>query len=183
MSIIDSFAASFDSIQVAPGRAIMLAAEAEPTDTPGFSLLDDSGGRFSIDRDTGVISVLDRELLATERHARHDVRVRVVEAAGASYELRLTLRMTGPVPQVLGFEENDALAAMARDLVEPAGEMSLAPPQPQHWPRLVADAAEAAPFGALRPAAPTSPLDSGEAAFVASAAALTPAAPNATWVI
>jgi hypothetical protein len=118
---LDPFALSFDSIEIDPTRAptkqsieralaicgprdeVLTATAAAPDlEAPGFFLRDDAGGRFTIDRDMGVISLRDDALLVRERGAVYPVRLRVVEASGASYELDLKLRLTGRVPQVLG---------------------------------------------------------------------------------
>ncbi|MGE0595592.1 MAG: hypothetical protein AB7P07_04475 [Hyphomonadaceae bacterium] len=197
----DSFSQVFDSIAVEPRQRDLsaFAAPAMRDDAPGFSLLDDAGGRFAIDRTTGIITLLDGELLTTEANVMHGVHVRVVEPSGSTYELKFRLRMTGLIPQIAGAEEFDALANLAH-----APHTDLAPPPriavtptpteiedlpaepatsaPSLWPHLAALEAETAPYGLLRYNAEAG-LDTGEAALSLSDAALAPAPAGAHWII
>ena len=187
MSTPESFSAVFDAIDVAPRSFTPPAPAEEQEETPGFSLLDDAGGRFAIDRATGIITVLDRELLITESGARHGVHVRVVEPSGASYELRLTLRITGLVPQIFGSNENEALAAMARDLATlieaPPASEPVPTPTPRFWPRLAALNEEAARFGALVAGAALPAIEACESLLRLTDAPPTPSSPSAAWAI
>ena len=131
----DPFALNFDSIEVDPARApskdaidnalAACAPESPPAGGARFSLIDDGGGRFVVDREFGVVSLKDESLLARELGAVHPVRLRVVEASGASYELDLKLRLTGRVPQVVGAEDFAAIAGV------PATPQQPAPPAPR----------------------------------------------------
>lgn len=182
----DPFALQFDSIEIDPTRAPARAAieramasvgpTAAPT-APGFYLLDDCGGRFSVDRDMGVVTLLDDALITTERNAVHDVRLKVIEPSGASYELDLKLRITGHVPQMVGAEDIDFLGTTAPveiappHIAAPRRVVAIAP-EPTA-PRLtwtgysvathaggkVSLASETAPYGAVldRPPLPTAP--------------------------
>lgn len=158
MSSSDPFSARFDSIEIDPARApsqaaldhafslVAPAAAAPDFATPGFYLIDDAGGRFSVDRDFGVITLRDEAILARELGAVHAVRLKVVEQSGASYEMDMQLRITGRVPQMVGAEDLAALAGVA-----PAPAVA-APPTPQPpattWSRYaVAADARAAPLG------------------------------------
>ena len=115
------FEDAFDRIEVdpstAPSRAAIESAFAicAPPDTkdPGFYLLDDAGGRFVIDRDFGVISLKDEALLAREQGQIHTAHLKVVEPSGAVYDLQLRLKLTGLVPQVLGYEHDAAVLSGA----------------------------------------------------------------------
>lgn len=137
ISSSDPFAQTFDSIRL--DRSVPLPSEleagpdtllpafgAEPTAGPspllfdaqemtaaGFYLLDDAGGRFTIDRETGIVTLAQDQLMALEAGAIHPVHIKVIEHSGAEYELRFRLRMTGRIPQIAGAEENDALANLA----------------------------------------------------------------------
>jgi len=134
----DPFSARFDAIEIDPARAPSHAAldhalafaaptaAAPDTASAGFYLIDDAGGRFSVDREFGVVSLKDESLLGRERGAVYPVKLRVIEASGASYELDLQLRLTGHVPQVVGAEEFGAIAA----LTTPISDMP-APPAPR----------------------------------------------------
>src|SRR5690606_20448837 len=110
---LDPFAQRFDSIEVSDARAkaafeqavAIAAPRATDFAKPGFYLMKDAGGRFIVDRDMGVVSLADASLLERERGAWHQVRLKVVEASGESYELNMTLRVTGMVPQMVGPDE------------------------------------------------------------------------------
>lgn len=78
---------------------------------PRFTLLDDADGRFVVDAELGVISLADESVLAREAGAVHTAKLRVVEHSGASYELELKLKLTGPVPQVA--DADDFLLSVA----------------------------------------------------------------------
>jgi hypothetical protein len=120
----DPFSARFDAIEIDPARAPSHAAIdhalsfAAPTAAApdlanaGFYLIDDAGGRFTVDRDFGVVSLKDESLLTRERNTVYAVKLRVVESSGSSYDLDLQLRLTGHVPQVVGAEEFGAIAAL-----------------------------------------------------------------------
>ncbi|MFZ2030373.1 MAG: hypothetical protein WAU68_08715 [Vitreimonas sp.] len=134
----DPFSESFDSIEIDPARkpsieaidhALAICAPADGLDAPGFYLLDDAGGRFVIDRDWGVISLRDESVLEQSRGATHVARLRVIEQSGETYELDLTLRLTGMVPQLI--TEDGAIEQDADD--------ADLPPIPRiHWTRYVA---------------------------------------------
>lgn len=140
----DPFSERFDSIEVDPASAPSAAAiehalamcATEDLDTPGFSLLDDAGGRFVVDRDMGVISLANEGLLSTERNSVHDVRLRVVEPSGATYVQNMQLRITGRVPQMLGAEEFGFLVDLAG-----GGDLNASPaPLPPRPPTPIAPA-------------------------------------------
>jgi len=121
-------------------------------DAPGFSLADDADGRFVIDRETGVISVFNDDLVARERHAIHGVRMRVVERDGGAYEFSLRLKITGSVPQTVGdsvFSETPAPQAAPPMAV--AAEPAKRPFSARAWSLYAA--AHAAP-GLIREPAP-----------------------------
>ena len=175
----DPFALSFDSIAIEPKRhadAETMAAfaahttdEAPPApkpaaDGPGFYLIDDANGRFTIDKGMGIVSLQHEHLLSIEAGAIHPVRIKVIEMSGANYEMTLRLRMTGRVPQIVGGEDNDMLAGLAseplRDLLTPqekAIQAEVAPePRSLPWQRYSAFSmlpgkqalyGETAPFG------------------------------------
>ncbi len=122
ISSLDPFALSFDSIKVEPkasnfgapasAAASPFALTGDELSDPGFYLLDDAGGRFTIDRDTGIVTLTHDHVLELESGAIHPVKIKVVEQSGVSYELNFRLRVTGRVPQVAGSHENEALLAL-----------------------------------------------------------------------
>ena len=175
----DPFALNFDSIPIEPRRCLdpvggEFSPESPPgpapaaltSQGPGFYLVDDCNGRFSIDRETGIVSLRHEHLLSIEAGAIHPVHIHVVEKSGARYDLEFRLRMTGRVPQIVGAEENDALAGLTalplRDLLAPEQKMPqrVAAPEPAPLPWVQFSAAgmllgkrplygETAPFGSL----------------------------------
>jgi hypothetical protein len=131
----DPFALNFDAIEIDPARTpareaiesamslaapvddlLPISAAAPDFPSPGFYLLEDADGRFVVDREMGVVSLADDSLLERERGAVHGVRMRVVEQSGASYELDMQLRITGPVPQMVGAEEFALLAGLTQEI-------------------------------------------------------------------
>lgn len=161
----DPFSQAFDSIEIdrarAPSpeaieRALSFFASQATTNAPGFHLIDDAGGRFSVDRETGVITLKDEHLLERERHSVHIAKLRVVEPSGSVYELELQLRLTGRVPQVVGMEDLlDAPTPSAPRIAWPrfAAVAGLYTPSPLRG--------EDAPFGAML----TTPMPSVDAGF------------------
>lgn len=139
----DPFSASFDAIEVDPAQAraafdhaLSIAAPtaaAPEIGAPGFYLIDDAGGRFSVDRDMGVVSVKDEAVLAREHGAVHTVKLRVVHASGEAFEQELQLRVTGMVPHMVGAED---MFAIGRELAPPPAPVVAAPQRPiaiAHW--------------------------------------------------
>lgn len=111
---------------------------------PGFYLLDDASGRFVVDRETGVVSVASDDMLARERGVVHPIRLRVIEASGAKYELDMQLRVTGRVPQMVGAEEFAALAGLTDETILTATRVPVLTTQPDLAPEAVAIAPVAA---------------------------------------
>jgi hypothetical protein len=160
MSSPDPFSARFDAIDVDPARkpsaeaidsALSLCAPAG-----GFELLDDAGGRFAVDPQLGVISVVSDAILTRDAGQTHTVRLRTTEASGACYDLDIPLKITGRVPQMLGVEDFGALASLAAD-VAPAPVVKVELP-PTPFTRYAAMqgmgvssplGSERAPYGAL----------------------------------
>ncbi|MFT3728652.1 MAG: hypothetical protein QM759_12580 [Terricaulis sp.] len=83
----------------------MSNAVATDLQKPGFYLLNDAGGRFVVDPDTGVVMLSDEGILDTERGMVHCAQLRVIEPSGYTYTLDLELRLTGRVPQMAGSED------------------------------------------------------------------------------
>lgn len=175
ITVLDAFAISFDSIELNAARApraaaiehaIAIAAPPAPTE-PGFYLRDDAGGRFQVDRDTGVISIADPALLEREANAVHRARLLVVERSGQSYELDMSLRLTGAVPQLVSAEDQDfadfvPAKPRRRIALTAAPDQRASTPTPS-WSSFAAARAssgpaplgdENAPFGALIAAPP-----------------------------
>lgn len=165
----DPFALSFDSIDIDPARApardaIERAMESvgprfssPPPEAPGFSLTDDAGGRFVVDREFGVISLAGEYVLTSDAGAVHTVRLRVVEPSGAAYELDMRLRVTGMIPRMLDGEEIDFLAGLpALDEAAPMQPAAAAPAAAADvaWNTY---AAFAAPAGAPQPVSGAAP--------------------------
>jgi|CXWL01.1.fsa_nt_gi hypothetical protein len=203
MSMSDDFASRFDSIAVEKAPAFAGAPAAEVIEGPGFSLLDDAGGRFGIERDTGIISVVHDETLATDIGATFSVTLRCVEFSGLSYEQQLRLKVTGRVPQIVGNDADEALSRLAQGPLdaEPVApvrrvRMSFGEPAAQaapvvrsNWSQFAAFHAHAArqplnedgAFGALLGA--TLPSVTVDAALALDTPPPAPAPAHLTWTI
>jgi len=148
----DPFAAAFDSIEIDAARAPSAAAfddalSLAAQEGPGFYLIDDAGGRFVIDREFGVVSLRDEGILMLERDTVQVARIKVIESSGSSYEMDLTLRLTGRVPQVVGAED----FALGGDV---AGDLGAAHIEPAQIERAPAETASAPQQQAPRPTVP-----------------------------
>ena len=149
-----------------------------PNAKHGFFLIDDCGGRFVIDRESGIVALASQDVLAREPGAVRHVGIRVVERSGASYEMTIALKITGKVPQVSGAEALDVFAP------EPFTETHVA------WERFAPAQASLAARGPLRqpPAAfgavlsPAPPARApADLAFAAFAATTPPPASERGW--
>ncbi|GAM97454.1 hypothetical protein U91I_01080 [alpha proteobacterium U9-1i] len=113
MSTSDDFASRFDSIPVEKAQAFVDAPAGDDPLAAGFTLLDDAGGRFAIERETGIITVPHDETLTADAGRAFDVTLRCVEFSGLTYTQTLRLCVTGRVPQIVGDAVNDALSRLA----------------------------------------------------------------------
>jgi hypothetical protein len=123
-STFDEFSRSFDSIPVDKAKPMALpeaplafgeaTGEFDDVNGPGYTLLDDAGGRFVIERDTGVISLVHGDLLATDAGLVFPVKFRCVEFSGISYDMELRLKINGRVPQIVGDDGDFGLTSMAQ---------------------------------------------------------------------
>ncbi|MGE0827883.1 MAG: hypothetical protein AB7O04_00840 [Hyphomonadaceae bacterium] len=126
----------------------------------GHLLLDDAGGRFTIDPASGIVSLKDASARRHELGHIHSVRVRSVGPDGAAYDSTFHLRIAEPLPEVvlpngadpLGLE-HDPFAAFAAEPLSAAllssefgAPMRLAPPP---MPALKAWSEIAAALGAV----------------------------------
>jgi len=89
-------------------------------DSHTFALTSDAGGRFTIDPDTGEITVADGSLLNYEAATSHTVTVRVTDAAGATYDETFTINLTevneGPTTRDLSLTAEDGAPVTTSDL-------------------------------------------------------------------
>ena len=67
------------------------STDLDGTDTVSFSLVDDAGGRFRIDPQTGIVSVLDPTLLDYEASPSHVVTVRAESSDGSTSDGAFTI--------------------------------------------------------------------------------------------
>lgn len=136
---------------------------------PGFKLLDDADGRFVVDRLMGVVSLARATLLETERDTVHEIRLHVIEASGAAYEMTLKLRITGMVPSMVGAEDVDFSGAQSSQAHMQMLETCETPAPQIGWTS----------YSAARCEVDKAPLDIEDAPFAAALAPLpTPAAPG-----
>jgi len=98
-----------------------------------YSLLEDAGGRFAIDGNTGTITVLDGSQLDHEISTSHQITVEVLDAAGLSHNENFNVSVVGvnEAPLLGGLElttieytENDSPVFISSNLVivEPDNE-------------------------------------------------------------
>ncbi len=59
-----------------------------------YALIDNAGGRFAIDANTGVITVADGTLLDFEAATSHGISVRVTDQGGLSFDRNFTIAVT-----------------------------------------------------------------------------------------
>ena len=59
-----------------------------------YALIDNAGGRFAIDANTGVITVADGTLLDFETATSHGISVRVTDQGGLSFDKNFTIAVT-----------------------------------------------------------------------------------------
>ena len=112
MSTSEDFASRFDSISVERAVAFTDAPEGDDPLAPGYTLLDDANGRFAIERETGIVSVLRDDTLASDAGRTFAITLRCVERSGMTYTQTLQLRVTGRIPQIVGDSANDALSTL-----------------------------------------------------------------------
>ncbi|MEP4681788.1 MAG: LamG-like jellyroll fold domain-containing protein [Rhodopirellula bahusiensis] len=63
-------------------------------DTATFTLTDDANGRFSIDPNTGEVTVADSSQLDNETDTTHNITVRVTDTAGSTYDETFVVTIT-----------------------------------------------------------------------------------------
>ncbi|MFI4892488.1 MAG: cadherin domain-containing protein, partial [Phycisphaerales bacterium JB058] len=74
--------------------ATMSVADPDAGDSHTFELVGDADGRFTIDPDTGVVTVADGAKLDHESVGEHEVVVRVTDAEGATYDETLSITVS-----------------------------------------------------------------------------------------
>jgi hypothetical protein len=85
------------------GHSLLADGELPAIDPPlaAHVLIDDAGGRFAIDPETGVISLADPGLARSEFGRVHRVRVRSLDLVGGAYEATFHLRVASPLPEAV----------------------------------------------------------------------------------
>ncbi len=68
--------------------------DADAGDTKSYTFTNNAGGRFAINRTTGVITVANGTLLNYEAATSHDVTVRVTDRSGLTYDETFTIAVT-----------------------------------------------------------------------------------------
>jgi Ca2+-binding RTX toxin-like protein len=89
------------SESVANGTAVGLtglATDADATDTVTYSLTDNAGGRFTIDTNTGIVTVADTSLLDYETATSHTVTVQATSTDGSTSTETFTINLTDDRP-------------------------------------------------------------------------------------
>ncbi len=67
--------------------------DADTSDTHTFSLVDNAGGRFAIDTNTGVVTVANTTLLDYETSTSHNITIRVTDSANNTYDEVMTINV------------------------------------------------------------------------------------------
>lgn len=153
-----------------------------PAGEDAYALLDDAGGRFRIDPQSGIVRLADALLLREEYGRIHEVRLR----APGGYEARFHLRIAAPLPEVVD-ADGEALLAGLDALAEPADAPAY------DWSAIAAALGALrsrtapsphAPFGAaLAPPPETLAASDGAPAPLSLDEALpSPAAEHAIWI-
>ena len=70
------------------------ASDADSTDTVSYSLTDDANGRFTIDANTGVVTVADANQLDYESATSHDIEVTATSSDGSTSTQTYTINLT-----------------------------------------------------------------------------------------
>jgi VCBS repeat-containing protein len=85
------------------------ASDLNPHDALTFALSDDADGRFTIDPETGVISVADGTLLDHESAAQHDIEVEVTDTDGLSTTRTFTIAVAdvNEAPGIAGLDSGE----------------------------------------------------------------------------
>jgi VCBS repeat-containing protein len=85
----------------ANGTAVGLTAVAldpDAADTVTYSLIDDAGGRFAIDPNTGVITIADTSLLDSSVNPSHAVTIQATSSDGSTSAETFTINVTNGAP-------------------------------------------------------------------------------------
>ena len=121
LDLQQSVAEGAGSTGFAVGFAI--ATDANLGDLPTFSLTDDAGGAFTIDSESGLVSVLDGSLLDFESGGSVSITVRATDPGGLSDEQTYILTitdvnepLTNITPLAASIAENAAAATVVADL-------------------------------------------------------------------
>ncbi len=70
------------------------ATDQDAGETFTYSLVNDQGGRFAIDANTGVVTVADSSLLDYETATSHNLTIRVTDSGGATYDEVMAVNLT-----------------------------------------------------------------------------------------
>ena len=72
----------------------IIGSDPDSRDTKTYSLTDTAGGRFAINRNTGVITVADGTLLNYESAQNHNITVQVMDKGGLTYRETFAINLT-----------------------------------------------------------------------------------------
>ncbi|WHZ26464.1 MAG: hypothetical protein OJF51_001259 [Nitrospira sp.] len=119
------------------------AVDPDSGDTKAYTLTDSAGGRFAINRSTGVITVANGALLNYEAATSHIITVRVMDAGGLAYDKSFTITLTDayeplPFPSMSGssvashlmaIHENGTTLSSLPDVSSEIGKTEFRPPE------------------------------------------------------
>jgi Ca2+-binding RTX toxin-like protein len=89
------------------------AIDPDAGDVFTYALLDDAGGRFAIDANTGAISVADSSLLDYETLTSHMITIEVTDSGGLTYSESFTINVTDANDVIEGTSGSDTLNGTA----------------------------------------------------------------------
>jgi uncharacterized delta-60 repeat protein len=96
--------------------------DADPYEKVRYSFLDNAGGRFAINVSTGRITVANGSLLDYEAATSHNIKVRVTDAAGATFDkvMAVSVINTNDAPY-LNTSANPTLGTVLEGATNPSG--------------------------------------------------------------
>ncbi|MBX9826325.1 MAG: pre-peptidase C-terminal domain-containing protein [Xanthobacteraceae bacterium] len=84
-------------------------------DVMTYTLVDDAGGRFAIDNESGIVTVADGTALDYETMASHDITVRVTDSDGLNFDKVFTITLTNVSGSVGGTGTDDVLVGTSEE--------------------------------------------------------------------
>ena len=92
--------------------AVQSVTDADVGDTHTFTLVDDANGAFSIDTNTGVVTLADTTKIDYETATSHNITIQVTDAGGNTYQETIAINVAdvNEAPTDITFNGNEELA-------------------------------------------------------------------------